>query len=205
MNGVVSSSMRKKGVCYNLNFGVSLPKIKEIALSYPKDAELAEALWKEDVRELKILATLLQPAENFTKQQAWNWAKDVKHQEIAEQYCHNLLQELHFAEDLACEWILNDEVYVPVIGFLLLGKLCGKNVCLSSSHAEILMREARKTMDKGVSRLQRAAVVALKRYGRQQPENAKKVLDSIGDYPLSDSLEKQEFFNDIKFDFDYYL
>lgn len=36
MNGVVSQSMREKGLDYKLNFGIELPRLKEIAARYEK-------------------------------------------------------------------------------------------------------------------------------------------------------------------------
>lgn len=36
MNGVVSQSMREKGLDYKLNFGVELPRIKSIAAAYER-------------------------------------------------------------------------------------------------------------------------------------------------------------------------
>ena len=65
MNGAASQSMREKGLVYKLNFGVELPRIKDIAARYGKDHRLAQALWKEDIRECKILAGMLQPVESF--------------------------------------------------------------------------------------------------------------------------------------------
>ena len=53
MNGAVSQSMREKGLVYKLNFGVELPRIKMIAENYEKNHDLAQALWKEDIRECK--------------------------------------------------------------------------------------------------------------------------------------------------------
>ena len=53
MNGVISTSMREKGIVYKLNFGVPLPEIKQIAATHKPDSELAAALWKEDIREFK--------------------------------------------------------------------------------------------------------------------------------------------------------
>ena len=47
MNGMVSQSMREKGMEYKLNFGIEYPRIKEIAAGYEPDHELAQALWKE--------------------------------------------------------------------------------------------------------------------------------------------------------------
>ena len=49
MNGVISTSMREKGIVYKLNFGVPLPEIKQIATTHKPDSELAAALWKEDI------------------------------------------------------------------------------------------------------------------------------------------------------------
>ena len=57
MNGVVSSSMRDKGVDYKMNFGVDVPRIKGIAEKYEPNAALAKELWQIDVRELKISNT----------------------------------------------------------------------------------------------------------------------------------------------------
>lgn len=57
MNGVISTSMREKGIVYKLNFGVPLPEIKQIATTHKPNSELAVALWKEDIREFKILAS----------------------------------------------------------------------------------------------------------------------------------------------------
>ena len=34
MNGMVSQSMRQKGMEYKLNFGIEYPRIKEIAAGY---------------------------------------------------------------------------------------------------------------------------------------------------------------------------
>jgi hypothetical protein len=65
MNGAVSQSMREKGLVYKLNFGVELPRIKMIAEGYEKNHDLAQALWKEEIRECKILAGMLQPIETF--------------------------------------------------------------------------------------------------------------------------------------------
>lgn len=90
MNGVVSQSMREKGLNYKLNFGVELPRIKSIAAAYEKNHELAQTLWKEDIRECKILAGLLQPVETFFPEIADIWVENMPNIEIAELTCMNL-------------------------------------------------------------------------------------------------------------------
>lgn len=89
--------MREKGLVYKLNFGVELPRIKGIAAGYEKDHSLAQALWKEDIRECKILAGLLQPVESFLPEIADIWVEDIRNIEIAELTCMNLFQHLPYA------------------------------------------------------------------------------------------------------------
>lgn len=204
MNGVVSTSMREKGATYKLNFGVSIPKIKEIAAMFAPDPELAEALWQEDVRELKILATLLQPVDRFEREQAVRWASMVGQSEIAECYTTYLLQKLPYARELSLEWIGSSEELMQLQGFLLAARICQQGQMLTPQEAEHLIEEAKTVMDAGVSRTQRAALLALKHYGRQSQSMASDVLTAFADYPGSDSPEKQEFYEDLKFEFDYY-
>ena len=90
MNGAVSQSMREKGLVYKLNFGVELPRIKAIAEGYEKDHSLAQALWKEDIRECKILAGLLQPVDSFFPEIADIWVENIQNIEIAELTSMNL-------------------------------------------------------------------------------------------------------------------
>lgn len=97
MNGVVSQSMREKGLDYKLNFGVELPRIKSIAAAYEKNHDLAQALWKENIRECKILAGLLQPIDTFFPEIADIWVEDIRNIEIAELTCMNLFQNLPYA------------------------------------------------------------------------------------------------------------
>ena len=94
MNGVISTSMREKGIVYKLNFGVPYPEIKEIARKHKPNGELAAALWKEDIREFKILATFLQPAETLPLDEAKRWVKEIPYLEIAEHCCRNLFVHL---------------------------------------------------------------------------------------------------------------
>ena len=61
MDGQTAQSMRDKGVAYRINWGAPLPMLKEKAREIGEDYELAIALWKDDVRECKILAVFVMP------------------------------------------------------------------------------------------------------------------------------------------------
>lgn len=204
MNGVVSSSMRDKGMDYKMNFGVSVPKIKEIASQYEPSESLASLLWEQDVRELKIMATLLYPADAFTAEAANRWVSELKHLEIAEQLVANLLPKLPFAEALATQWITDTREFVSVTGYLLLARLCTLGNQLTDSTAGLMVNAAASVVEEGLSRRQRAASLALKRYGRQSQTQAASVLRAIEGLQASGEAGKLEIYNDIKFEFEYY-
>ena len=84
MNGVASTSMREAGIGYKLNFGVGLPQLKEIASETGKDPELAVELWKENIRECRILAALIYPEDKFMADLADLWVEQIEYPDLAE-------------------------------------------------------------------------------------------------------------------------
>ncbi len=123
MNGVTSQSMREKGSDYHINWGASLPMLKAKAKEIGKNYELAIALWKENVRECKILATMVMPAERMLPEVVDIWMEQTTTQEIAELASFNLYQHLPFAADKAFRWIASDKDQYQLCGFHILSRL----------------------------------------------------------------------------------
>jgi hypothetical protein len=131
MDGSIAQSMRDKGVNYHLNWGATLPRLqemaKEIANSQTPIAnsqyDLAIALWKENVRECKILATMLMPADQILPEVVDIWMEQIPSQEIAEQAAFNLWQYLPYAPEKAYQWIASDKEYYQLCGFHVLSRL----------------------------------------------------------------------------------
>lgn len=123
MNGPASQSMREKGLQYKINWGVPIPTLKSMAKEYGKDYDLAVELFKEDIRECKILATIIMPAEKMLPEIVDVWMEQTTTHEIAEQLAFNLLQYLDFAPMLAFEWIASDKPMYKLTGYHLLSRL----------------------------------------------------------------------------------
>ncbi|MDL2243364.1 DNA alkylation repair protein [Bacteroidales bacterium OttesenSCG-928-J19] len=120
-DGASSASMREKGLEYKLNWGVPVYTLKEIAREYTPDPALADELWKQNTRELKLLATLLYPVEKFDKIEEWGSA--ITSIELAEQAVLNLFSKLPTASRYATRWIASDEEYLRLMGYLLFIRL----------------------------------------------------------------------------------
>ena len=115
--------MRDKGLGYKLNWGVPFYELKKMAQKYGKDYDLAIELWKEDIRECKILATLIMPADKMLAEITDIWMEQVQSQEMAEMLAFNLLQYVEYAPVIAYQWIASDKPLYEIAGFQLLARL----------------------------------------------------------------------------------
>ena len=172
MNGVVSQSMREKGINYKLNFGVELPRIKSIAASFEKNHDLAQALWKEDIRECKILAGLLQPIETFYPEIADIWVENMPTMEIAELTCMNLFQNLPYAPAKSFQWIAAEEEYAQICGYLTIARLLVKKGDMTERVAGEFLDQAISAVLSGSYRVRNSAMLAIRKYMQHSEEHA---------------------------------
>ena len=123
MDGSVAASMRTKGVDYKLNWGATLPRLREKAEEIGKNYDLAIALWKENVRECKILATMIMPPNEVLPEVIDIWMEQTPTQEIAEQAAFNLYQYLPYAPEKAYTWMASSEPLYQLCGFHIITRL----------------------------------------------------------------------------------
>ena len=131
MDGAISKSMRDKGVGYKLNWGATLPRLREMAdelvnvqcpIAHDR-YDLAIALWKENVRECKILATMIMPPEEVLPEVIDIWMEQTPTQEIAEQAAFNLYQYLPYAPEKAYTWMASSDPLYQLCGFHVITRL----------------------------------------------------------------------------------
>lgn len=132
MNGVTSTSMRQKGLNYKINWGVSQMDLRHMAEEYGKDASLATALWTENIRECKILATLIMPAEKLSAAEAMEWANRIETTEIAETVVFNLFQHIVEAETLSIKLLQTDATMLHICAYNLVCRLLKRGTECSS-------------------------------------------------------------------------
>ena len=123
MDGSIAQSMRDKGVNYHLNWGATLLRLRDKADEIGKNYALAIALWKENIRECKILATMIMPPNEVLPEVIDIWMEQTPTQEIAEQAAFNLYQYLPFAPEKAYTWIASDKELYQLCGFHILSRL----------------------------------------------------------------------------------
>lgn len=203
MNGAAAASMRAKGVGYRMNFGVEIPRLARIAAKYAPDKALAETMWKEDVRELKILATMLCPPHRFFKEDADRWARGIFNQEIREQVCKNLFQTLPYADELVCDWIESEDENVRATGHWLFARL---SIIRSDLTGRIptgrLLERAKNDLESESLLLRQSALNTLKYFGRISPDNTGIVMRMVSSFEHADNPQEREIFDILSFEFE---
>lgn len=200
MNGMVSQSMREKGMEYKLNFGIEYPRIKEIAAGYEPDHELAQALWKENIRECKILAGLLQPADTFYPEIADIWIEGMDYPELAEYTVMNLFQRLPYASEVVFRWMADEREMFQLCGFLLMARLLMKGEKLNERAEAEFLDQACTAVEGDCGPVQKAASVALRKYAHQSRENKRTVSKQLGVWAKSEKPAVRALAEEIKAD-----
>lgn len=164
MNGPASQSMREKGLDYRLNWGVPFIQLKQMAADLPHDYDFAIALWKEDIRECKILATLLMPHDKMPEEVAEIWVEQTHSQEMAEMQAFNLYQYVSYAPKLAYRWMALDDTVKEICAYDILGRLFMKGQEPNERGINEFIDQAVTALKSPSAGLRHAAMNALTRF-----------------------------------------
>ncbi|MEN9918113.1 MAG: hypothetical protein RL662_549 [Bacteroidota bacterium] len=205
MNGVASTSMRKHGLHYKLNFGVSVQQIKDIASRYQPNKELAELLWLDGTRELKILATLLYPINEFDEETANRWVHQIPNQEIREQIAFNMFRAVPFTSKIALTCALDPDPEIRTSGYWLLSRaLMDNNVAEETIQLAVLSTIFEDLVSEEHVSLRNAAKLLLRNVGRATKNQADEILFKIEKYMNAENLIQKEVYDSLAFEFDFF-
>ena len=181
MNGVASSSMRDKGLEYKINWGIPVTRLRDMAAQYAPSVALAERLWESDVRECKILATMLMPAERFSEPMALSWLSACNNQEMVEMLVFNLVQNMPGVETFVVSLLCSDERNAPLAALHLVSRLVARQDVafmtdeVVSSFAQLVI----KALNGTDAVLKHAALNSVTRYVDRELKGADKVVELL--------------------------
>jgi len=185
-DGASSSSMREKGLDYKLIWGVPVTSIRKIAQDYYPDPELADELWQQTTRELKILATMVQDPSSFS--QADGWIASIDNPELAEQATINLFSKLQEASTYANQWIQSDNNYYLLTGILLYIRLFLTNYAMNTEEEQTFLAHVIPSLGNSSLGINYKALNALNYYIGEDKSKEEKVIVLIH---ASESLSEE--------------
>ncbi len=163
MNGKASARLKALPRQCRLVYGTELPRLAEIARSRTPSHALAQALWREDARECKILASMLMPPEAFTESDCQLWLASIPNEEIAQALTLNLFSRLPCARALAFGWMQSPSPapYERLCAYLLLARFHMQGPPLTQAEAGTVARLARQALPTAAFALRKAIANAL--------------------------------------------
>ena len=185
MDGVASRSMRDKGLDYKINWGVPLPSLKTLATEYGKDYDLAVELWKENIRECKILATMIMPPEEMKADMVNLWMSDITNQEIAETAAFYLLQYIENAKDFAFKWLASDKDAEQICGYQVLSRLFMKDEQLDVREINEFIDQAKTALQSDNLAVRHAVTNSISRFYSISNEHYKIAKSAFKAYDLN--------------------
>ena len=122
-NGPASEAMENLGVKYKKNHGLSVRQIKDIAADYLNNHELALELYKEDIRELKIMSFVVENAQTVSIKQIDDWVNALTDTEQAEQIAISLIVFNPKFYSKTFVWAESDNPFVRRTAFVLIARI----------------------------------------------------------------------------------
>lgn len=109
-NGIVADTLKQAGAPHNIIFGLQIPDLSALARTLTPDKELGKALWADsDVRESRLLACWLTPAESVNMEKALEMASETRTREEGDILAFRLLRFLPFAPQLAARLLKSQD------------------------------------------------------------------------------------------------
>lgn len=113
------------------SYGIGLTRLRKLAKRVGRNRELAQALWKTDVYDAKVIALLIDDPAQITRDQAERQVEELAGGMLTHVFasCDATLAKTSFMVDLAEQWVRSDDSVRRDCGYGLLyeaSKFSGK-------------------------------------------------------------------------------
>lgn len=119
--------MARFGINPKNTYGISIPDLRKTAKKIGKNHEIAQQLWKSNIHEAKILASMIDDPKMITEKQMGNWVKDFDSWDVCDQVCMNLFDKTKFAYSKINEWSKRNDEFIKRAGFALIACMAVHN------------------------------------------------------------------------------
>ncbi len=119
--------MKRYGMSVDRRLGVSVADMRLIAKGIGKNHALALDLWKTDLAEGKIVASILAEPGKLTEEQMDDWVAGFDSWDVCDQVCMNLFEKSPLAWKKIADWNERKETFVKRAAFALIACLAWHN------------------------------------------------------------------------------
>jgi 3-methyladenine DNA glycosylase AlkD len=122
-NKANQAGMKRFAIGNDNTLGISLPVLREISKSLKKQNDrhaLAKTLWKSNIHEAMILASMLADPKQFSAEEMDSWTLQFYSWDLCDQVCTNLFHKTPYYLEKAFAYSYHSEEFVKRCGFVLM-------------------------------------------------------------------------------------
>lgn len=101
----VKEQLARFGIPNQKAWGIPMPQLHRLAQRYRYDHQLALALIAQEVHEAKILAALVCPARELSREEVEHFRQALYSWDLVDQFCGRVFQKTPYAWDLPGQWL----------------------------------------------------------------------------------------------------
>jgi 3-methyladenine DNA glycosylase AlkD len=180
--------MARFGINPQNTLGVSIPALRAMARPHRKNHQLALELWDTGIHEARIMASLIDDAEQVTIDQMVAWTVAFDSWDVCDQVCSNLWEETPFAFNQAIRWSRREEEFVKRAGFVLMARLAvGGKKAPDADQIAVIFSEIERGADDKRNFVKKAVNWALRQIGKRSAELNRQAIQTAERIALLDS------------------
>lgn len=186
MNGAVLDSVVYYGSDYGMNMGVAVRELECIAREIGTDDAYARFLYRQQVRELRLVSVRIADPEVFTMEDLAFWARGVANSEIAEHLSHEFLSRIPFLKEAAEEWCRSGselETYAALLSLAKNGNQSAETV------GKCILDSACRFPDSHLVAV--SSVKVLYELGKKERQEQLRILSLLPSSPTSSSIRSE--------------
>ncbi|MBA7514407.1 hypothetical protein ES705_06435 [subsurface metagenome] len=179
--------MARFGISPENTYGVSIPNLRKIAKEIGRDHSLAQQLWDSGIHEARILASMIDQANQVTKNQMNAWIRDFDSWDVCDQCCMNLFDKTPLAWEKAIEWTNREREFEKRAGFALMACLAWYEKESPDKKFLVFLPAIKLQADDDRNYVKKAVNWALRNIGKQNLNLNEKAIETAKEIQKMDS------------------
>ena len=179
--------MARFGITPESTYGVSIPNLRKLAKEIGVSHSLAQQLWAENIRETRILASMIDDPKMVTEEQMDRWVKEFDYWEICDQCCMNLFEKTEFAYQKCLEWSPSEEEFIKRAGFVLMARLAVSDKKAADEEFERFLPIIKREASDDRNFVKKAVNWALRQIGKRNLSLNKEAVETAEEIQKMDS------------------
>jgi 3-methyladenine DNA glycosylase AlkD len=194
MNGTTVELMKKSGINYDKNYGVSILDLRKIAAQYEQNSDLANRLWHLNIRETRILATMLMPSKTFSFSDLIQWLDAINQIELIEQLSMNLLSKKENTTEITLNLLKQKDRWKSITAFVLVARVW---MNFEMNEVKTFMRAALKQVDSNDYLMYKTLAIAAGRLSRKSKTTAENIIKIVNESKSKNQLVNHYILNEV--------